>query len=86
MELEALDEGEADEEAEDDLLELGEAQVRRARMQMTTPTMAVAPQSIFVPEDTSDLPREPSSPPPRVSTSGGTLFERMTNLSRGLSA
>ncbi len=36
-------------------------------------------------EDTSDMPSEPSSPAPRISTTGGTLFERMTNLSRGLS-
>jgi cell division protein FtsZ len=36
-------------------------------------------------EDTSDLPPEPMRAPPRISSGGGTLFERMTNLSRGLS-
>ncbi|MBK9433261.1 MAG: cell division protein FtsZ [Sphingomonadales bacterium] len=35
-------------------------------------------------EDMSDLPPEPLRPPPRISTGGGTLFERMSNLSRGL--
>jgi cell division protein FtsZ len=37
-------------------------------------------------EDMSDLPPEPMRPAPRVSSGGGgTLFERMSNLSRGLS-
>jgi cell division protein FtsZ len=35
-------------------------------------------------DDMSDLPPEPLRPPPRISTGGGTLFERMSNLSRGL--
>ncbi len=58
----------------DDLLELGEAHVAED----SSPVTGLAN------EDISDLPPEPSAPPPRVSTGGGTLFERMTNLSRGL--
>ena len=54
----------------DDLLELGSDHV--------------AAESAPI-EDVSDLPPEPAAPPPRVATGGGTLFERMTNLSRGLS-
>ena len=79
-EAEAVDEdealvlGEAEEAADndEDLLELGEAHVE------------AQPTTVEV-EDMSDLPPEPHRPPPRVSTGGGTLFERMTNLSRGLS-
>jgi cell division protein FtsZ len=58
----------------DDLLELGAAHVAED----SSPVTGLAN------EDISDLPPEPSAPPPRVSTGGGTLFERMTNLSRGL--
>jgi cell division protein FtsZ len=68
-------------------LELGAADVAdgdSAEPETTTASDYSAPASSSY-EDTSDLPREPSSPPPRVSNSGGTLFERMTNLSRGLS-
>jgi cell division protein FtsZ len=58
---------------EDDLLELGETHV--------------APQQPAAGgyEDTSDLPPEPQRAAPRIQSGGGTLFERMTNLSRGLS-
>jgi cell division protein FtsZ len=35
-------------------------------------------------DDVSDLAPEPTRPAPRVSSGGGTLFERMSNLSRGL--
>jgi cell division protein FtsZ len=58
---------------DDDLLELGAAQVEED---------AAGPGAG---EDMSDLPPEPLRPPPRISSGGGTLFERMTNLSRGLS-
>ena len=56
----------------DDLLELGEAQVEASD--------DVAPE--YVPA--ADVSPAPDRPAPRVST-GGTLFERMSNLSRGLS-
>jgi cell division protein FtsZ len=61
-------------DASGDLLELGEAHVADS----------VEPAIAAQQEDISDLPREPASPPPKVATGGGTLFERMTNLSRGL--
>jgi cell division protein FtsZ len=83
-EAEAAEENTADVDAP---LELGAAHVADGDAAETETTIG---SEYSVPasgsyEDTSDLPREPSSPPPRVSTSGGTLFERMTNLSRGLS-
>jgi cell division protein FtsZ len=53
----------------DDALDLGSAQIANDD----------------VGEDISDLAPEPNRPPPRISSGGGTLFERMTNLSRGLS-
>ncbi len=68
-----LELGEAHAEvAEDagDLLELGDAHVA---------------DDDTADEDMSDLPPDPLRPPPRISSGGGTLFERMTNLSRGLS-
>jgi cell division protein FtsZ len=71
LELEATH---ADDAAEgDDLLELGDAHV------------AEAADDVMEYEDTSDISPEPLRPPPRISSGGGTLFERMTNLSRGLS-
>ena len=36
-------------------------------------------------EVTPDLEPEPASPAPRIASGGGTLFERMSNLSRGIS-
>jgi cell division protein FtsZ len=73
----------------DDLLELGQAHVAEDASDTDetgadepTEGAGITPRSY---EDTSDLPSEPSSPAPRVSSTGGTLFERMTNLSRGLS-
>jgi cell division protein FtsZ len=71
LELEA--EHEADQDDGGDLLELGDAHV------------AEAAEEAAEHEDMSDLPPEPLRPPPRISSGGGTLFERMTNLSRGLS-
>jgi cell division protein FtsZ len=67
-------------EADDDLLELGNAHVAGDEGAETADNSPID----FRREDTSDLSEEPSAPPPRVSTGGGTLFERMTNLSRGL--
>ena len=67
-------------DGEEDFLELGEAHAADAGSD--TADTDAAPLAY---EDTSDLPSEPSSPAPRISSSGGTLFERMTNLSRGLS-
>ena len=86
LELEASDEGEGDEAAEDEMLELGEAQVADEATDADDDTNQGGSRRsrIFGSDDSSDLSPEPSSPPPRVSTSGGTLFERMTNLSRGL--
>ena len=63
----------------DDLLELSEAHVEE---ETSVESAGITPHSY---EDTSDMPTEPSAPAPRISTTGGTLFERMTNLSRGLS-
>ena len=63
----------------DDLLELSEAHVEE---ETPVESAGITPHSY---EDTSDMPTEPSAPAPRISTTGGTLFERMTNLSRGLS-
>jgi cell division protein FtsZ len=57
---------------DDDLLELGETHVAAEEPVASTY------------EDTSDLSPEPVRPPPRIQSGGGTLFERMTNLSRGL--
>jgi cell division protein FtsZ len=67
--------GEADAEAveaanEDDLLELGDADVLAANDE----------QPSFPPADVTPPPERAA---PRIST-GGTLFERMSNLSRGL--
>jgi cell division protein FtsZ len=73
---------------DDDLLELGEAHVDEDATGTGAALAGVPEGSGLIPrsyEDTSDMPSEPSSPAPRVSTSGGTLFERMTSLSRGLS-
>ena len=85
---------------DDDLLELGEAHVADYAGSAeyaesadgagnTSDYSAEASTGIGITprsyEDTSDMPSEPSSPAPRISTTGGTLFERMTNLSRGLS-
>jgi cell division protein FtsZ len=83
--------GEAEAETEgDDLLELGDLHVAddasgldNAGETEQAENTGITPHSY---EDTSDLPGEPSSPAPRISSSGGTLFERMTNLSRGLSS
>jgi cell division protein FtsZ len=72
----------AEAEGDDDLLELGEAHVEDDAAAETPVSSGLTPRSY---EDTSDMPSEPSSPAPRISTTGGTLFERMTNLSRGLS-
>jgi cell division protein FtsZ len=72
--------------AGDDALELGEAQqaeVEEEPFELGHAHVASTPTSDH--EDMSDLPPEPQRPPPRISSGGGTLFERMTNLSRGLS-
>lgn len=58
---------------EDDLLELGDADVVAAPEEQPVPAYADA-----------DVAPAPERPAPRIST-GGTLFERMSNLSRGLS-
>jgi cell division protein FtsZ len=68
--------------ADDDLLELGEAHVAEEAVVEAHEGSGITPSSY---EDTSDMPSEPTSPAPRISSTGGTLFERMTNLSRGLS-
>jgi cell division protein FtsZ len=77
-EEDALVLGEAEESAgsDDDFLELGDAHVAAD---------ASTSEAAGADEDMSDLPPDPLRPPPRISTGGGTLFERMTNLSRGLS-
>jgi cell division protein FtsZ len=68
----ASETGDEQGEAEDDgLLELGAADMSGGD------TSGAA-------DDVSDLVPEPSRPAPRVSSGGGTLFERMSNLSRGL--
>ena len=79
-----LGEAEAEESdaEDDDLLELGEAHVEDDVAVEAVESVGITPRSY---EDTSDMPAEPSSPAPRISSTGGTLFERMTNLSRGLS-
>jgi cell division protein FtsZ len=82
--------GAAEAETEgDDMLELGElhvaddeADAEDSVEEEASENGGIIPHSY---EDTSDLPSEPSSPAPRVASGGGTLFERMTNLSRGLS-
>ncbi len=56
--------------SEDDLLELGDADVAAANDE----------QPSFPPADVTPAPERAA---PRIST-GGTLFERMSNLSRGL--
>jgi cell division protein FtsZ len=70
----SADADQGDEDGDDDLLELGESHV-------------AADETVAAPayEDTSDLAPEPTRPAPRIQSGGGTLFERMTNLSRGLS-
>ncbi len=60
------------EEEQETALELGSAE--RVTEEVAAP----------VAEDMSDLSPEPTRPAPRVSSGGGTLFERMSNLSRGL--
>jgi cell division protein FtsZ len=69
------DASEDEEEAtvEDDLLELGDADVAEVQEEQPVPAYADA-----------DVTPAPERPAPRIST-GGTLFERMSNLSRGLS-
>ena len=64
---------ETHESADDDLLELGAAEVAE--------TETEAPAPVYQPADVTPTPDKPA---PRIST-GGTLFERMSNLSRGLS-
>ncbi len=59
-----------DENADHDLLELGDAQL-------------VAADENDVGNEPADVTPAPERPAPRIST-GGTLFERMSNLSRGL--
>jgi cell division protein FtsZ len=59
-------------DGDDGMLELGSAEMS-------------SEEGSTVQDDTSDLAPEPSRPAPRVSSGGGTLFERMSNLSRGLS-
>jgi cell division protein FtsZ len=61
-----------DDAVEDDLLELGASELSEEVGQNPAA------------DDVSDLPTEPHRPAPRVSTGSGTLFERMSNLSRGL--
>ena len=63
----------------DDLLELGDAQVanENADEDDAEPEMAESASQV-------DVTPAPERAPPRIST-GGTLFERMSNLSRGLS-
>ena len=63
----------------DDLLELGDAQVanENADEDEAEPEMAESASQV-------DVTPAPERAPPRIST-GGTLFERMSNLSRGLS-
>ncbi len=86
LELEASNDAEEDEAEGGDMLELGEAE----RAEDAPSGVAEAEEAgslrrrMFGSDDTSDLSPEPAAPPPRVSTTGGTLFERMTNLSRGL--
>ena len=62
-------------EAEGSTFELGEAHVAHEE-----PAIEAAPAAPVYGETQAD----PVSPAPRVSTGGGTLFERMSNLSRGL--
>ncbi len=62
-------------ETDDDLLELGDAQM--ADEEEPEPEMADAAAPV-------DVTPAPERAAPRIST-GGTLFERMSNLSRGLS-
>ena len=61
----------SEENAEHDLLELGDAQ-------------SVAAGEDDAGDEPADVTPAPERPAPRIST-GGTLFERMSNLSRGLS-
>ncbi len=60
------------EDSDDGMLELGAAE------------MSTGEASPGMDQDMSDVSPDPVRPPPRVSTGGGTLFERMSNLSRGL--
>jgi cell division protein FtsZ len=78
---------EAPAEDDDDALVLGEAE-ETADEEHDALDLSVeqfASNNDGAGEDMSDLPPEPNRPPPRISSGGGTLFERMTNLSRGLS-
>jgi cell division protein FtsZ len=95
LELEASDHTEVGEAEGGDMLELGDAERAEDAGESggnssseNSDEMASEGGSrrrrLFGSDDASDLSPEPSSPPPRVSTTGGTLFERMTNLSRGL--
>jgi cell division protein FtsZ len=59
--------------ANDDMLELSNADVADAQAPVEEPAY-----------ETADVTPTPERPAPRIST-GGTLFERMSNLSRGLS-
>jgi cell division protein FtsZ len=67
---EAADDGQ-DADEDDGLLELGAADMSGG-------------DTSDAADDVSDLAPEPTRPAPRVSSGGGTLFERMSNLSRGL--
>ncbi len=66
--------------AEDDLLELGDGDVAEADEEEAAQEASETPE--WQPQ--VDVTPAPAQPAPRIST-GGTLFERMSNLSRGLS-
>ncbi len=66
----AADEPVAETPAEEEPLELGSEQ---AAPESETPTEEAKP----------DVVPEPDDPAPRIASGGGTLFERMSNLSRG---
>ena len=74
-EFREVEDGDAEGQDGNDLLELGEAHVAAE----TEVSPVHAPQSDAA-SDEGTLP-----PPPRIASGGGgTLFERMSNLSRGL--
>ena len=69
---------------DDDLLELSDAHVADETEIEPGPVEAETVDAKTVEADETDAAAVPDRAPPRIST-GGTLFERMSNLSRGLS-
>jgi cell division protein FtsZ len=87
-EEEAVEYGYGDSEQQDgDVLDLSEPTLEEPAFELGEAHMADEPEAgsdAGSPYSNDEGQGDPLPPPPRVATGGGTLFERMSNLSRGL--